>query len=190
MLPVVHTLTGCDSTSKIATKLTALKTACGEKGNLLKQFLSEPFSEFSIDNANVFLVTCLKAKSTEFNFDELRYEIYHKKTSKLELQKFPCASKSLRLHIQRAYFQSMEWNQAAFQNSSYLNPLEYGYKLQDSLLEPIIVNVKNIMPDDFPVLCSCIKCFQDRSCRCRFDSRSCSEFCDCSGKAICNNPFN
>ena len=123
ILPAVHALTGCDSTSKIATKLTALKTACGEKGNLLKQFLSEPFSEFSINNAEVFLVTWLKAKSTEINFDELRYEIYHKKPSKLEPQKFPCTSKSLRLHIQRAYFQSMEWNQAAFQSSSYLNPI-------------------------------------------------------------------
>ena len=78
-LPALHALTGCDSTSKIATKLTALKTACGEKGNLLKLFLSEPFSEFSINNAEVFLVTCLKEKSTEINFDELRYEIYHKK---------------------------------------------------------------------------------------------------------------
>ena len=68
--------------------------------------------------------------------------------------------------------------------------LTNGYKLQDSLLEPIIVTVKNIMPDDFPVPCSCIKCFRDRSCRCRFDSRSCSELCDCSGKAICNNPLN
>ena len=56
--------------------------------------------------------------------------------------KFPCTSESLRLHIQRAYFQSMEWDHAAFQSSSY--PLEYGYKLEDSLLEPIIVNVKNI----------------------------------------------
>ena len=86
ILPAVHALTGCHSTSKIATKLTALKTACGEKGNLLKQFLSEPFSEFSINNAEVFLVTCLKAKSTEINSDELRYEIYHKKPSKLEPQ--------------------------------------------------------------------------------------------------------
>ena len=83
----------------------------------------EPFSEFSINNAEVFLVTCLKAKSTKISFDELRYEIYHKKPSKLEPQKFPCTSKSLRLHIQRAYFQSMEWNQAAFQSSSYLNPI-------------------------------------------------------------------
>ena len=38
----------------------------------------------------------------------------------------------------------MEWDQAACQSSSHLNPLEYGYKLEDSLLEPIIVNVKNI----------------------------------------------
>ena len=70
----------------------------------------------------------------------------------------------------------MEWDQDAFPSSSHLNPLEYGHKLEDSLLEPIIVNVKNIIPDDFPVPCSCVNCFRDRSCHCLFGSRSCSQF--------------
>ena len=140
-------------------------------------------------------------------FDELRYAIYHNKTTNLDFKKFPCTSESLKLHIRRAYFQALEWNRAPFQSchhlnhgllyyiylqyrSPCLNPLEYGYILEEGLYEPVIVNMTNIIPNDFPVPCSCGKCFRDRSCHCRFNGKSCSEFCDCSAKAPCNNPYN
>ena len=99
-------------------------------------------------------------------------------------------SESLKLHIRRAYFQELEWNRVPFQSCHHLNPLEYGYILEEGLYEPVIVNMINIIPNDFPVPCSCAKCFRDRSCRCRFNGKSCSEFCDCSAKAPCNNPYN
>ena len=38
ILPAVHALTGCDSTSTISTKLTALKSAYSDKGYLLTSF--------------------------------------------------------------------------------------------------------------------------------------------------------
>ena len=63
--PAVHALTGCDSTSKIATKLTALKIACSEKGHLLANYIKEPFSDVTTTYAEQFLVNCLKPKFRE-----------------------------------------------------------------------------------------------------------------------------
>ena len=129
ILPAVHALTGCDSTSKIATKLTALKIACSKKGHLMTNFINKPFSDVTAIYAEQFLVNCLKPKCREISFDELRYAIYHNKTTNLDLKKFPCTSESLKLHIRRAYFQELEWNRAPFQSCHHLNPLEYGYIL-------------------------------------------------------------
>ena len=56
LLGLKELLMVCGSgTSKLATKLTTLKTACGDKGNLLKQFLSKPFPNFSLTMSNVSL---------------------------------------------------------------------------------------------------------------------------------------
>ena len=67
VLPAVHALTGCGTTSKVITKLTAFQTAAthGYKG--------------MIESAEEFLVHCIDNKSQVRNFVDLRNEVYHKK---------------------------------------------------------------------------------------------------------------
>ena len=55
ILPTVHALTGCDSTSKVATSLTALKVASTEKRHLLTDFAKVPFSDVMVINAEHFM---------------------------------------------------------------------------------------------------------------------------------------
>ena len=64
-LPAVHTLTGCDTTSKIATKSAALN-AVQKPGSssLVLDFNSPQLTESSIQMAETFLVKCLNQQQT------------------------------------------------------------------------------------------------------------------------------
>lgn len=70
-LPAVHALTGCDTTSKVATKSAALN-AVQKPGNssLVLDFNSPQLTERSIQMAETFLVKCLKP-TTDFSLHSL-----------------------------------------------------------------------------------------------------------------------
>ena len=73
------------------------------------------------------------------------------------LRNSPPTSDSGRLHILRAYFQTHFWYHAVYANTQ-INPLEYGYEEDGyGYLCPIFINGTNILPDHFPVLCTCKK---------------------------------
>ena len=60
-LPSLHALTGCDTTSKICTKLAALKAFCKpENSSLLMNFDSPQLTQSVMQMADTFLVKCLK----------------------------------------------------------------------------------------------------------------------------------
>ena len=73
ILPAVHALTGCDTTSKVGTKKAALKAVECTGSELLSGFGKEPLSDDMIAAAERFLVGCLSDTSTVKSFDELRY---------------------------------------------------------------------------------------------------------------------
>ena len=106
VLPAVHALTGCDTTSKIGTKAAALKTAFACGIELLHSFGKTVISVEMIANAEKFLLNCITS-NCKFNYlDELRYHIYHTKTFQLDLEKFPPTSSSIKLHIKHTYLQT------------------------------------------------------------------------------------
>ena len=106
------------------------------------------------------------------------------------MKKFPCTSSTLALHVLRAFFQVSEWTRAPFYIDNDLDPLKFGYSMEDGPYKPIIVSGERVIPEDFPTPCNCVKCFRDKTCRCRSSNRSCCEFCNCGGKKSCCNPFN
>ena len=80
---------------------------------------------------------------------------------KLDIEKFPPTSDSVRLHIRRAYFHGVYAN-------TKINPLEYGYEEDGyGYLSPIFINDTNTLPDNFPVPCTCKKCARETVCKCR-----------------------
>ena len=106
-LPAIHALSGCDTTSKVGTKLQAFKAAHKTEYASLDQFGLSHLDEQMYETAEHFLLECLtRQQNREVDtFDELRFS--HK--YRLDLEKFPCTSRSIRMHIKKAYYQCSLW---------------------------------------------------------------------------------
>ncbi len=188
-LPAIHALSGCDTTSKIGTKKAALKTATQSGCVELETFAKQPLTEAMITSAERYLVSVISSDHTVKTFDKLRYNIYHKKSFQLDLEKLPCTSTSIQLHIKRAYLQCYRWLHAPYLDTVPLDPTEYGYFVNnDGQLSPQIIQ-DCVIPSDFPVPCSCTKCARSTICPCRVRNISCCEFCKCGAREMCNNPL-
>ena len=127
LLPALHSLTGCDVTSKVGTKHNAVKAAHEITHYNLLTFGVDELNEEMIKSAESFLVASLpyntKGMST---FDEVRHSQYHKTNIK-DLSNFPCTSSSLRTHIKRAYLQTHVIIHAATSSENILDETLYGY---------------------------------------------------------------
>ena len=192
VLPAVHSLTGCDTTSKISTKYTAIKAVNKDNYHLLTEFGKSKINFKIGSNAEEYLVNCLnKSTNAVNNFNDLRYYMYHQKNFQMDVEKLPCTSSSIQFHILRSYLQCFHWLHAPFQNRILLNPIDFGYNFnEEEYLVPIIVSADNILPTEYPMPCNCIKCSRENVCSCRSLSISCSEFCKCKGETQCCNPHN
>ena len=186
VFPAVHSLSGCDTTSKVSTKKSALKVA-SLRSDLLEGFRQDPLTENMISSAEKFLVGCISDLDKVETFDELRHYQYHKKSFEFSLEKLAATSKSIHLHIKRAYFQCYRWSHVAFIENVTLDPIDYGYVTDDEgLISPRIVDCKTI-PDDFPLPCNCFKCAKSSICSCRIKNIKCCDFCRCGASVNCKN---
>ena len=84
IMPAVHALSGCDTTSKVATKASALHTAEKTVYEQLQSFGKCPISEEMIAAAEKFLVDCISKDSKVQTFDELRFQMYRRKNFQLD----------------------------------------------------------------------------------------------------------
>ena len=74
VLPALHALTGCDTTSKICSKTAALKIA---DTDIIENLVTFGKTDINVDmfiTAEKFLVKCIDSKANSENFDELRME--------------------------------------------------------------------------------------------------------------------
>ena len=110
--------------------------------------------------AEKFLVSCICKDENINTFDQLRNMVYYKKSKKLDLERFPPTSSSILLHIKRVYLQSYVWLRSPFAKSLVIDPLKYGYKLQedddDEVMKPKIMMIS--LPEDLSIPCKCGKC--------------------------------
>ena len=122
-------------------------------------------------------------------FDELPFQTYHGKNFQLDFEKLPCTSRSIRLHIKRAYLQTFRWINVASVESIDLNPADYAYSLDENdHLVPNVVDVDRI-PSDFPLPCNCLKCAKSTVFSCRVKQITCCKFCECGAIVDCKNPL-
>ena len=181
ILPAVHSLTGCDTTSKIGTKLMALKTA-RHSGKLLEDFGVAPLDEEMIQNAEQFIAKVLG--SSKLNCDGVRFEQYHQ-AKNLSFSKLCPPSSTMMFHIKRAYLQCYMWMNV-LENHSSLDPLKYGYTEEDGNFQPIITT-EVVRPPEFVSPCTCRKCARSAVCPCRVAKIHCCPFCKCKGMNLCLN---
>ncbi|XP_057301782.1 uncharacterized protein LOC130636171 isoform X2 [Hydractinia symbiolongicarpus] len=180
ILPAVHALTGCDTTSKIGTKTAALKVASGSCFGELSFFGVSTLNEELVDLAQHFMVHCI-SKDKDV--------IYYKKSQLLDLEKLPPTSSSAILHIKRSYLQTYVWLHAPFVRSIDIDPTHYGYVLDEEgdCLKPKITE-DDVLPDDLPQPCNCLKCARANVCICRINNINCCQYCNCK-REECQNPF-
>ena len=65
------------------------------------------------------------------DFDNLRNKTYYKKSTEINIEKLPPTSSSIALHIKRAYLQIYIWLHAPFMNNLEIDPLQYGYEIDE-----------------------------------------------------------
>ena len=188
VLPAVHALSGCDTTSKVGTKKSALQAAEETGHEQLHSFRKLPLSDDMVIAAEKFLVDCVSTSDKVDTFDELRFQKYHKKNFQLDFEKLPCTSKCIRLHIRRAYLQCYRWIHVASMENIDLSPIDYGYSVDEDhhLVHEILDG--DTIPSDFPSPCNCLKCAKSTVCPCRIKQIRCCEFCKCDAARECKNP--
>ncbi len=187
-LPALHALTGCDTTSKIATKYAALNTV-RKPGNstLLLNFNSPQLTECSIQMAETFLVKCLKSTTDLETFNDLRLDAFNNNALKMDLERTACTSTNARKHINRSYYQLQLWVQAPFRDATLtMNAEAHGFERRGSSLVPEIVLSK---PEGLPDPCMCGKCARKNGCPCRVAKIKCCKYCKCKGGDCCQNPI-
>ena len=183
VLPALYTLTGCDSTSKIGTKKSALHA---DAEILLKEFgKSLSVSDSAVQNAEKFLVKVLKNNSVSNNFTNLRREMYHSSNATTHLN-LPSTSQGPLPHTQRSYYSTYIITHILTSGTTEaISPLDYGYTLKDGLLTP--TTSWKLVDDKWTVTCKCVKCVRV-TCPCRLENVKCVKFCGCKASIDCHNP--
>ena len=96
VLQAVHTLAGCDTTSKISTEYNVIKTVNKDYYHLLTKFGKSDMDDRLNNKAEEYLVHCLsKSASKDESFNDLLYSMYHQKSFQMDIEKLPCTSGSI-----------------------------------------------------------------------------------------------
>ena len=104
VLPALHALTGCDTTSKIPTKYAAFKVEEQGGSELIKDFGKLQLTSDMEHKAEKFLPSAIGGSKFD-PMDKIRYFQYHHKGIKNNFEKLAPMSSSTALHIKRAYLQ-------------------------------------------------------------------------------------
>ena len=192
ILPTIHSLTGCDTTSKVGTKEKAFKVASNEKHQQqLFEFGERVLGHEMLKYAEEFLLEFIGTRESLSRgittFDSMQHYNFHNKEGKdFNIGKLPCISESIKLHIKRAFLQTHKWINAATTESISLSPLNYGYEFETDrgTLIPQVTPEERT-PADFPQPCTCLKCARHNICLCRMKDIPYCDFCKCSCGCKC-----
>ena len=189
VLPAVHSLTGCDITSKVGTKKAALKA---QPQKLLKHFGRSPsLSEQMVKNTELYLIKVLKPQSDTRNFSEFRSEVFHC-TKASSLQNLPPTRQGILPHIKCSLYNAYTMMHCLDihlekEHVVLIKPDDYGFEYEQGDLIP--TTSWKILEPKWSVFCTCMKCARSM-CPCRMASVKCGHFCQCKRKSdtFCMNP--
>lgn len=184
VLPAVHTLTGCDYTSKVGTKNAALKAEPTEYLVDFGRNLYGPNWETSIAKAEEYLAQVFQRGTKCKTMDQLRTYIYHHSKG-LNLDQLPPTSYAIRSHILRACYATFQMVSILCTESHAMDPTLYGFVEVEELLMPDTAIQR--IPQEYALLCQCAKCATVR-CTCRSKGLPCCKFCRCHQDTVENTP--
>ena len=191
VLPTLHAISGCDSTSSFSglgkQKRLKVLEAHADIIATLKMFatnaseIEEPAKEAC--RSLVSLVYCGKPFSS---LNTLRYELFSRKS--LASEKLPPTEDAFGLHLKRANYQVFMWNHASEQNLQMPSPVGNGRKLDEN---GQVVPLQMTLPPAPEVVLTFVKCGCQNGChtlrcKCRKDNLLCSNACGCEKESCAN----
>ena len=141
--------------------------------------------------AEKYLVRVLDRNTNCETFDSLRYKMYTQKMC--AISELPCSSRSVELHILRAFFATYNLKNILSPTALVLDLNFFGYNVEkDKSMQisprknnDIYPPIRNLVP-----CCTCLKC-ATKKCICRSYDLPCISFCRCHPKKEdCKNPLN
>jgi hypothetical protein len=179
VLVAVHTLTGCDYTSKFGTKHAGLNCVPEEFLTNFGTLIGDQ-SE-SMANAEEFLVQVLKKGSSCKTLNELRHWLYcHGKN--IQLEDLPPTSSSATYHILRAFHATYMQVSCLDDKRQLLDMTKFGYSDDDDCFVPTRLLVMYPDEDELVPSCTCGKCAR-RTCVCTAAGIPCCIYCKCRSVA-------
>ncbi|KAG1714044.1 hypothetical protein GQR58_001880 [Nymphon striatum] len=168
VLPAIHSLTECDITSKIGTKITALKA---NPETHLQGFGTSPPSVTVIQHAETYLLHVVDNRSKSRSFDQLRTQLFHFSKSASH-QNLPPTSQGLKPHIYRAFYNAYITmhilDRQLNVRTENLNPVDYGFRLEDGQLLPS-TSWKTLEARWFVVCNFIVHTYGQKRCFCNYD---------------------
>ena len=179
VLPALHALTGCDTTSRVSNKKQALSIA----GLDFVQNALSPLGNGEILNAqklqNLEEVCTYLVSKSRTTADSLRHKyILQNLGFSLNLSRIICTSDALNLHFLRTDAQVYLWKNATKPMFETINFQEFGYEARDGTLYPRQMN-KEPLPQSLIKPCKCKSTCRTMSCSCKKSSLACIQLCKC-----------
>ncbi|KAL4720666.1 hypothetical protein ACJJTC_019395 [Scirpophaga incertulas] len=178
VLPALHALTGCDTTSRVGTKKQMLSAA---KLDFVQEALltlgdglltTQQFK--ALEKVCTYLIS--KHQTTA---DEVRHKLICQNIGfALNLSRVICTSDALYLHCLRASAQVYLWKYTHEPMFEPIDFLQFGYELREGNLYPKQMT-KNALPMSLIKPCKCKSNCRTMSCSCRKENLNCIPLCKC-----------
>lgn len=181
ILPALHSLTGCDSTSRLGSKKNSLKAASLDFVQNALGHLGNPY--LSVEQLIELETTCTYLfANKKLTADELRYKLISQNIGfGLNLLRVICTSDALHLHMLRASAQTYVWINADRTQLPVIDYTLLGYEKKDGNLYPR-QQTKGPLPELLIQPCKCSSNCHTKACSCKKVELNCISLCKC-----CNN---
>lgn len=178
ILPGLHSLTGCDTTSRIGTKKQMLNSAnLNFVQDALRALGDGLLSSQQLKDLEKVCTYLLSKEQT--TADNLRHKLMCQNIGfALNLTRIICTSDALHLHCLRASAQVYLWkcsSEPIFENIDFL---QFGYELREGNLYPKQMTKKSL-PDSLIKPCKCQSNCRTMSCTCKKAAQKCISLCKC-----------
>ena len=192
ILPALHSLTGCDTTSAFF-GIGKVKPFLIVKENVDKFLQLRNFGQNAmlppevISQAKLLTAKIYHSVVENDNINYLRYYLFCKKLAKSK--NLPPTEDSLLLHIQGANFQCLIRKEALNPRHDAFSPLGHGLILQDEAIVPVLMSKEPVPASLLEVTtCSCKASKCQGRCSCSSQGLACTLVCSSEGEDNCMNP--
>lgn len=197
ILPHIHALSGCDSTSAFfyIGKKTVMKTVFnhGIESFMSLSALGESNINAAVDAARIFVSTLYdttgKYEPLHGDLNRLRTKLAS--TKDMAMCRLPPCEPVFYQHVLRVMWQVRQWVNARNPELISGSPFEYGWKITEDEIEPIMFEgiTAAEMIDGLACVCKGKKARCKNECPCFVSGLSCIELCTCEGDELnCHNP--